>query len=193
MNTIITRESAFSLFKEYNQTESLTKHALAVEAVMRHFARKYREDEEKWGIIGLVHDLDYEQYPDQHCTKTKEILTVEKWPEDYIRAVLSHAYGICTNIEPQHIMEKVLYATDELTGLVTTAALVRPDKSIHSLTVKSVKKRWKDKRFAAKVDRSVIADGALRLGIELDELIAETIKGMQEVADQIGLAGIPPN
>jgi len=189
MDKQITRTDALTLFKQYNQSESLNKHAFAVEGVMRHFARKFNEDEEKWGIIGLVHDLDYEQFPDEHCVKTKEILTKAGWPESYIRAVLSHAYGICTDVEPLHIMEKVLFATDELTGLVTTAVLVRPDKSIHSLTVKSVKKRWKDKRFAAKVDRGIISKGAEMLNMPIEELIDETIQGMQEVARTLGLDG----
>lgn len=185
-----TRQQALALFKQYNQTESLYKHALSVEAVMRYFASKYNEDVEKWGIIGLLHDLDYEQFPEQHCIKTKEILEAEQWPEDYIRAILSHAYGICTDIEPLHIMEKILFATDELTGLVTTAALVRPDKSIHSLKLKSMKKRWKDKRFAAKVDRSIISKGAEMLGVPIEDLIEETIKGMSNIADELGLNGI---
>ncbi|MCU4173499.1 HD domain-containing protein [Carboxylicivirga sp. N1Y90] len=185
-----TRQQALALFKQYNQSESLYKHALSVEAVMRHFANKYNEDEEKWGIIGLMHDVDYEQFPEEHCIKAKEILEKEQWPEDYIRAILSHAYDICTDVEPVHLMEKILYATDELTGLVTTAALVRPDKSIHSLKLKSMKKRWKDKRFAAKVDRSIITDGAQRLNMDLDELILETIEGMKTVAKELGLNGV---
>lgn len=190
MITIPTRENALQLFLEYNQTDSLYRHALAVEAVMRHFARKFNEEEDKWGIIGLVHDLDYEQYPDEHCKQTEIILRNANWPEEYIRAVLSHAWGICSDVEPEHIMEKVLYACDELTGLVTTAVLVRPDKSIHTLTVKSVMKRWKDKRFAAKVDRTIITKGAEMLNISLDELIDETIKGMQQIAPELRLDGI---
>ena len=142
MNTISpTRETAMALLKKYNQNEGLIKHALAVEAVMRHFARKLGEDEEKWGIIGLIHDLDYEQFPDQHCTKTKEIMEAEKWPEDYIHAVISHGWGICTDVKPEEQMEKVLYAIDELTGLVVTTALVRPSKSVMDLKAKSVKKK----------------------------------------------------
>lgn len=189
MSKIPTREEALQLFKEYNKTDSLFRHGLAVESVMRHFAKKYGEDEEKWGIIGLVHDLDYEMFPDEHCVKTREILEKENWSEDYIRAVLSHGWGICTDIEPIETMEKVLFGCDELTGLVTTAVLVRPDKSIHSLTVKSVKKRWKDKRFAAKVDRSIISKGAEMLGIPIEEMIEETIKGMSNIADELGLDG----
>ncbi len=186
---IPTRQQAIELFQKYNQSESLTKHAICVEGVMRYFAQKYGEDEEKWGIIGLVHDLDYEKYPDEHCVKTKEILERENWPEDYIHAILSHAFGICTDVEPKHIMEKILYATDELTGLITTAVLVRPDKSIHSLSLKSVKKRWKDKRFAAKVDRGIITKGAEMLSMPIEELIEETIEAMKTVAKQLGLGG----
>jgi putative nucleotidyltransferase with HDIG domain len=188
-STIPTREEAFRLLTEYNKNESLIKHALAVEAVMRYFARKRGEDEEKWAVIGLVHDLDYEQFPDQHCHKTEEILRQHHWPEDYIRAVVSHGWGICTDVEPQTELEKVLFAVDELTGLVVTTALVRPSKSLMDLKAKSVKKKWKDKRFAAGVDRSIIEKGVQMLGIDLTELITDTIMGMREVAEEIGLKG----
>ncbi len=186
-----TREEAWNLFKKFNQSESLTKHALAVEGVMRFMARKYNEDEEEWGIIGLVHDLDYEKYPEQHCKKTKEILEDENWPKDYIRAVMSHGYGIVTDIKPESQLEKVLYTIDELTGLVTTSALVRPSKSVLDIKVKSVKKKWKDKRFAAGVNRSIIEKGAEMLNMELSEVIQDTIFGMREVAEEIGLKGNP--
>ena len=156
-----TREEALQLLTEYNKNESLIKHALAVEAVMRYFARKRGEDEDKWGAVGLIHDLDYEQFPDQHCRKTEEILRENDWPEEYIRAVVSHGWGICTDVEPQTEMEKVLFAIDELTGLVVTTALVRPSKSLLDLKAKSVKKKWKDKRFAAGVDRSIIEKGVI--------------------------------
>ena len=191
MNKIPTRENAWILFKKFNESESLTKHALAVEAVMRYMARKYGEDEEKWGIIGLIHDLDYEKYPDQHCQKTEEILNKEEWPEDYIRAVLSHGWGIVTDVKPESLLEKVLFTIDELTGLVVTSALVRPSKSILDIKAKSVKKKWKDKRFAAGVDRSIIVKGAEMLGMELNDIITDTIMGMREVADEIGLKGNP--
>jgi putative nucleotidyltransferase with HDIG domain len=135
-----TREEAYRLLTEYNQNESLIKHALAVEGVMRYFARKRGEDEEQWGIIGLVHDLDYEQFPSEHCTKTEQILTEHGWPEEYIRAVISHGWGICSDMEPQSDLEKVLYAVDELTGLVATTALVRPSKSVLDTPTKSVLK-----------------------------------------------------
>ena len=182
-----TRREAFDLLKSYNKTESLIKHALAVEGVMRYFAAKRGADPEKWGIIGLIHDLDYEQFPQQHCRKTREILTEHQWPEEYIRAVVSHGWGICSDIEPLSEMENVLYAIDELTGLVTTSALVRPSRSVMDLTVKSAKKKWKDKRFAAGVDRSIIEKGAHRLGMDLADLISDTIAGMRTVAAEIGL------
>ncbi len=184
-----TREDAIRLLTRYNESESLIKHALAVEGVMRYMARKRGGDEEKWGIVGLVHDLDYEKYPDQHCAKTEEILRAERWPEEYIRAVVSHGWGICSEVRPVSEMEMVLFAVDELTGLVTTSALVRPSRSVMDLTAKSVKKKWKDRRFAAGVDRSIIEKGAGMLGVELGELITDTIMGMREVADAVGLRG----
>lgn len=191
MNNIPTREEAWSLFKKYNESESLTKHALAVEAVMRYMARKYNKDEEKWGIIGLIHDLDYEKFPEMHCKKTEEILNQEGWPEEYVRAVISHGWGIVTDVKPESLLEKVLFTIDELTGLVVTSALVRPSKSILDMKAKSVKKKWKDKRFAAGVDRSIIEKGALMLDMEVSDVITDTIMGMREVADSIGLKGDP--
>jgi putative nucleotidyltransferase with HDIG domain len=185
------REEAFSLLKNYNKNEGLVKHALAVEAVMRYCARKHGQDEEKWGVIGLVHDLDYEQFPEQHCRKTEEILTSCNWPAEYIRAVMSHGWGLCTDVEPQNELEKVLYAVDELTGLVVATALVRPSKSVMDMKVNSVKKKWKNKSFAAGVNRGVIEKGAEMLGVELSELISDVIMGMREVADEIGLKGNP--
>ena len=189
---IPTRDEAFTLLKEYNKTDSLIKHALCVEGVMRYIARKKGEDEDKWGIIGLVHDLDYERFPDEHCRKTEEILRARDWPEEYIRAILSHGWGVCTDVEPRSELEKVLYAVDELTGLVTAVALVRPSKSVMDLKAKSVKKKWKDKRFAAGVNRSIIEKGAEMLGIELTDLITDVIMGMREVSENIGLKGISP-
>ena len=184
-----TRDEAFALLQEYNKNESLIKHALAVEGVMRYFARKRGEDEDKWGTIGLIHDLDYEKFPEQHCKKTEEILREHSWPEEYIRAAISHGWGICTDVKPESELEKVLYTIDELTGLVVTTALVRPSKSVMDVKTKSVKKKWKDKRFAAGVDRSIIEKGAAMLGIELSDLINDTIMGMREVAEEIGLKG----
>ena len=152
-------------------------------------ARKAGEDEEKWGIIGLVHDLDYEMYPEQHCKMTEKILRENGWPEEYIRAVLSHGWELASDVEPRSEMEKTIYAIDELTGLVATSALVRPSKSVLDLEVRSVKKKWNDKKFAAGVNREVIEKGASMLGETLDDLINDCIMGMREVAEKIGLKG----
>jgi len=184
---IPSREEALSLLKEYNRSESLIKHALAVEGVMRFIARKRGEDEAQWGLIGLIHDLDYEQFPQQHCTKTREILQERGWPDEVIRSVISHGWGICSDVEPQSALEKTLYAIDELTGFVTACALVRPSRSVMDLEPKSVHKKWKQKSFAAGADRRVIEDGAGMLGVELDELVSDVIMGMREVAADIGL------
>lgn len=184
-----TREEAFELLKEFNKNESLIKHALSVEAVMRHFAELYNEDVEKWGIIGLLHDIDYEMYPEQHCVKARELLEKANWPEEYIHAVQSHGYGICIDVEPKETMEKVLFTIDELTGLITATCFLRPSKSVLDLELKSVKKKWKQKGFAAGVNREVIEQGAERLGMDLDKVIEETIKGMQKAAEEIGLKG----
>jgi len=185
-----TRDDTLKLLTRYNSADRSLTHALAVEAVMRHFARKDGEDEHVWGVVGLIHDVDYEQFPDHHCRKAPEILAAHGWPEELIRAVVSHGWGICSDVEPRTQMEKVLYAIDELTGLVAAVALVRPSRSLADLKAKSVRKKWKDKRFAAGVDREVIEKGAAMLGMELSDLIAEVIEGMKPVADQIGLAGV---
>jgi len=188
-----TREEALVLLKKYNNSESLLKHAYAVEGVMKYMARKSGEDEEKWGVIGLIHDLDYEMFPDQHCKMTEKILKENEWPAEYIRAVLSHGWGLASDIEPVTKLEKTIFAIDELTGLVATSALVRPTKSVLDMEAKSVKKKWNDKRFAAGVDRSVIEKGAEMLGVGLDELITDCIMGMREVAEDIGLKGTVPS
>lgn len=187
--TTPTRDEALSLLQEYNENEGLIRHALAVEAVMRYSARKHGADETKWGVIGLIHDLDYEQFPERHCHKTEEILRQRHWPDEYIRAVMSHGWGICTDVEPQTDLEKTLYAMDELTGLVAATALVRPSRSVLDMKRKSVKKKWKDKAFAAGVNREIIEKGAGMLGVEVDDLIEDAIMAMREVADEIGLKG----
>ncbi|MFN3780776.1 MAG: HDIG domain-containing metalloprotein [Candidatus Kapaibacteriota bacterium] len=184
---IPSRSEAFALLKQYNKSDSLLKHALAVEGVMRFIARKLGEDEELWGLVGLVHDLDYEMYPEQHCQMTKQILEEQGWDESIIRAILSHGWGTCTDVEPKTQMEKYLFAIDELTGLITAVALVRPSKSIMDVEVKSVKKKWKEKSFAAGANREIIQKGADMLGITLDELIQTTLDGMKTVAKEIGL------
>lgn len=181
------REEAMALFLTYNKQENLLKHALAVEAVLRHFAALYGEDEEKWGLIGLCHDLDYEQFPDRHCQVTKTLLEEAGWPEDWIRGVLAHGWKICTDVEPASPMEKVIYTIDELTGLIMAAALMRPSRSLMDLELKSVKKKWKDKAFAAGVSREIIQEGADMLGMPLDDVISETIAGLRKAAGSLGL------
>ncbi len=182
-----TYDEALSLLKEFNTSESLLKHAYAVEGVMRYLARKNGEDEAKWGIVGLMHDLDYERFPEQHCRKSPEILKERGWPEEYVRAIVSHGWGICSEVEPQTRMGKTLYTVDELVGLITAVAIIRPSKSVADLEAKSVIKKWKDKAFGAGVNRSVIEKGAAMLGVELKDLITDAIMGMRQVAERIGL------
>jgi len=191
MTTFIpNRDFAFTILKEYTQNESLIRHALTIEAVMRYFAEFFCEKEvEKWGIIGLLHDIDYEKYADKHCFMVREILSPYGFPEEYLRAIESHGYKLINDIEPVETLEKVLYATDELTGLIAATVVLRPGKSIMDLKVSSVKKKWKQKSFASGVNRNVIGEGAKMLGMELDVLIEHTIKGMQTVAEEIGLKG----
>ena len=187
-----TREEAWNLLNRYNDNESLIRHALAVEAVMRHFAGLVApEDVEQWGAIGLVHDLDYGQFADQHCVKVRELLAGEHWPETWIRAVESHGWELCVPVKPESLLEKTLYTIDELTGLITATALMRPGKSILDLETKSVKKKWKQGSFASGVNREVIEKGADLLGMPLDDIITETILGMRKVAEAIGLKGNP--
>jgi predicted hydrolase (HD superfamily) len=175
-----TRDEALALLREYNSNASLIKHALAVEAAMRFLARKAGEDADKWGLVGLIHDLDYERFPAQHCQKTREILEQKGWPDEYVRAAVSHGWGVCSDVEPQSRLEKTLFAVDELTGLVTACALVRPSKSVRDLETKSVLKKWKQKGFAAGVNREVIEKGARALGVPLEELVADVIQGLRE-------------
>lgn len=156
---------------------------------MRYMAAKKGEDVEKWGIIGLIHDLDWEMYPEQHCKMTEKILRENSWPEEYIRAVMSHGWGLVTDVEPVTELEKTIFAVDELTGLVATSALVRPTKSVLDMEARSVRKKWNDKKFAAGVDRSVIEKGATMLGVSVDDLITDCIMGMRTVAPAIGLQG----
>ncbi|RXQ90429.1 HDIG domain-containing protein [Ancylomarina salipaludis] len=189
-NHIPTRSEAFELVKQYIKTESLINHALAVEAVMRYYAQLHGQDVEKWGVIGLVHDLDWEVEPERHTLKTREILEAANWPEDYIRAVESHAFGSCTEVVPLSLLEKTLYAIDELTGLITATALVRPSKSIMDVKVKSVKRTWKTKNFAAGCHRETIEKGAEMLGLERGELIEGTLTAMQGIAEELGLKGV---
>jgi len=181
------RQEAYELLKRYNENTALIKHALAVEGVMRHFARLLNEDEEKWGVIGLLHDIDYEKYPEEHCKKAVELLKAADIDDEYIHAVCSHGYGICSDVEPEHVMEKVLFTIDELTGLITACAIMRPSKSVMDLEYKSVIKKFKQPSFAAGVDRSIIERGAAALGYGLQYVIEQAILGMREVAADIGL------
>ena len=185
------RQDAWNLLTEFTLSESLRKHALAVEACLRGYARKFGEDEEKWGIVGLIHDFDYEKYPslEDHPYRGNEILTERGWPEEIKTAILSHAdyTGVPRNTK----LEKTLFACDELAGFITAASLVRPDKSIHSLEAKSVKKRMKDKAFARTVNRDDIVNGARDLGVDLDEHIAFCIEAMRGIAGELGLEGNP--
>lgn len=188
----VNREEALNLLHEFTKSESLRKHALAVEAAMRAYARKFGEDEQEYGIVGLLHDFDYEKWPDphDHPEKGAEILAQRGYPEHVIQAIKSHAQYL--GIERQTNMEKALFAVDELTGLVVAATLVRPSKSLHDLQVSSVKKRMKERSFAAAVDRDDIIHGAEELGVPLDEHIATVIEGMRGIAQELGLAGQPP-
>lgn len=184
---IPTREEALTLLTRFNESEALINHALAVEGVMRHMARKYGEDENAWGIVGLAHDIDYEKYPEEHCAMSEKILAEAGWPAEYIRAVISHGWGICNDVKPESLMEKTLYAIDELTGLVAATAIVRPSRSVRDLTTKSVMKKWKQPSFAAGVNRDLVRQGADMLGMELPDLFTDVIEGMRDVADDIGL------
>ena len=183
------RRAAWDLLCEYTKGEGLRKHGLAVEAVMRHFARKHGEDEETWGIVGLLHDFDYERHPSaaQHPSEGAPILRERGYPEEVVRAILGHADY--TGVPRDTLMARVLFAVDELTGFITAVALVRPSKSIHEVEPRSVRKKLKDKAFARSVSRDDIVKGAEELGVELPEHIAEVIEAMRPVAGELGLAG----
>jgi predicted hydrolase (HD superfamily) len=182
ISPLVSRNRAFELLQQYNREEFHIQHAKTVEATMRYFARNlgYTQEQEFWGLVGLLHDLDFEQFPDEHCIMVQEIMEKENIDPEIERAVVSHGYGHRVTIKPEHEMEKVLYAIDELTGLIGAAVLMRPSKSTLDLTVSSLKKKFKDKKFAAGCSRDVIQHGAEMLGWELDYLIDETIKAMQE-------------
>ena len=180
---MITREQAWELLKKYNKEPFHLHHAVTVEGVMRYYAAKKGYDPEFWGLCGLLHDIDFEMWPEEHCIKAPELLAEIDAPEDLVRAVCSHGYGICTDIEPQHEMEKFLFAADELTGLIGAAIILRPSHSCKDMDVKSVKKKYKDKRFAAGCDRTIIARGAEQLGWELTDLFAEVLEAMQSLPD----------
>lgn len=179
---MLTREEAWALLTEYNKDPFHLRHALTVEGAMRYFAETlgYKEEKDFWGLVGLLHDLDFEQFPEQHCIKTREIMQARGIDERMIHAVVSHGYGITVDVKPEHEMEKVLFACDELTGLIGACALVRPSKSVQDMEVKSVKKKFKALNFAAGCSREVITRGAEMLGWSLEELIAGTIEAMKQ-------------
>lgn len=183
----ITRNEAFELLREYNKEKFHIRHALTVEGVMKYFAEKlgYGDEKEFWGIVGLLHDLDFEKYPEEHCVKEQEIMRERGIDERIIHATASHGYNLRVDIKPQHEMEKVLYATDELTGLIGAVALMRPSKSVQDLELKSVKKKFKTEKFAAGCSRKIIEDGAQMLGWDLDELIENTIYAMRVDEEKI--------
>lgn len=187
MKDYISREDAFALLRKYNQDHFHIQHALTVEGVMKWYATElgYGEDAQYWGIVGLLHDIDFEQYPDQHCIKAPELLREGGVGEDIIHAVCSHGYGITVDIKPEHEMEKVLFAADELTGLIWAAALMRPSKSVQDMEVKSLKKKYKSSSFAAGCSREVIQKGADMLGWELTDLMQKTISAMRSCEDDI--------
>lgn len=178
---------ALKTLKQYNTTPSLIHHAYAVEAVMRRFARELGEDENYWGTVGLLHDVDYEKWPQEHLKVAPRLLLDAGYDEDFVHAVCAHGYGLCTDVKPEKKMEQVLYTIDELTGLITAAAYMRPSRSVMDMEVKSVKKKFKDKAFAAGVNREVILSGCQMLGMELDEVIRLSIEGMRENHEAMGL------
>ena len=187
MKTHITREEALSLLRKYNQEAFHLQHGITVGKVMRYYAKElgYADEADFWEIAGLLHDVDFEQYPEEHCKKAPELLSELQAEPALVHAVCSHGYGLCSDVEPEHEMEKVLFAADELTGLIGAAALMRPSRSCKDMEVKSLKKKFKDKRFAAGCSRDVIAQGAERLGWTLEELMERTLKAMAETEDAV--------
>ena len=187
MTSNLTREEALELLRKYNQESFHIQHGLTVEKTMRWFANElgYGDEADYWAITGLLHDIDFERYPEEHCVKAPELLREAGVGEDMIHSICSHGYGICCDVEPELEMEKVLFAADELTGLIGAAALMRPSKSVQDMEVSSVKKKFKDKRFAAGCSRDIIREGAQRLGWELNDLFEKTLKAMQSCEDEI--------
>lgn len=179
------REDAIKLLKKYNKETFHILHALTVEGVMRYFAKEFGEDQDYWGLVGLLHDIDFEIYPEEHCQKCIELLKNANIEDDIIHSICSHGYGICSDIEPTKQMEKILFATDELTGLIGATIKMRPSKSVQDLEVSSLKKKFKDKKFAAGCSREVIRQGAEMLGWELDELFEKTILAMRSCENSV--------
>ena len=190
MQDCIKRQEALELLKKYNKEPFHIQHGLTVEGVMRWYAQNlgYGDEADYWATVGLLHDIDFELYPDEHCKKAPELLKEAGLSDDFINSVCSHGYGLCSDIEPKHEMEKVLFAVDELTGLIGAAAIMRPSKSVMDMETKSLKKKFKDKRFAAGCSRDVIEQGAERLGVELDKLFADTIEAMRSCEESVNKA-----
>ncbi|MBQ7651223.1 MAG: hydrolase [Victivallales bacterium] len=186
-NVIMDRDTALALLKKYNQDPFHLRHAWTVEAVMRHFAKNsgFAEDANFWGIVGLMHDIDFERYPEEHCKKAPELLAEIGAPERLVHAVCSHGWNLTVDVKPEHFMEKVLYATDELTGLIWACALVLPSKSVKDLQLKTIRKKYRNEKFAAGCSRPVIEAGAELLGWTLDELVEKTLAAMQATADEV--------
>ena len=187
MQSNLTREQALALLKRYNQEPFHIQHALTVESVMRWYANElgYGADADYWAAVGLLHDIDFERWPEEHCRKAPELLRESGVGEDMIHSICSHGYGLCCDIEPEHEMEKVLFAADELTGLIGAAALMRPSRSVADMEPSSVKKKFKDKKFAAGCSREVISQGAERLGWELADLFDRTLRAMQSCEESV--------
>ena len=181
------KDKALEVLKKYNKSEALVRHGIAVGGVMGYFAAEAEEDIDYWTAVGFLHDVDYEMYPEEHCKKAVELLKENGYDDKFIHAVISHGFGLVVDVEPELYMEKVLYTIDELTGLIGAAALMRPSRSVMDIEVKSVKKKFKDKAFAASINREVILDGCQRIGMELDTVIDKCIQGMRTVAPEIGL------
>ena len=189
MQSNLTREQAMALLKEYNKEPFHIQHALTVEGTLRWFANDlgYGEDADFWATVGLLHDIDFENWPEEHCQKAPELLRPAGVGEDMIHAIVSHAYGLCSDVEPEHEMEKVLFAVDELTGLIGAAALMRPSKSVMDMEVSSIKKKFKDKKFAAKIERPLIKQGCEMLGMDMGDVMQIVIEGMKPYAAELGI------
>ena len=187
MKTAITRDQALTLLKKYNEDSFHLLHALTVEGTMRYYARElgYGEEEEFWGLVGLLHDVDFEKYPEEHCKKAPELLAEVNASEEMVHAICSHGYGLCSDVEPVHQMEKILFAVDELTGLIGAAARMRPSKSVMDMEVSSLKKKFKDKKFAAGCSRDVILEGTEKLGWTIEETMEKTILAMRSCEESI--------
>ena len=183
----VTREQALDLLQKYNKEPFHILHGLTLEGVMAWFAKENGEDAEFWGLCGLLHDVDFEMYPEEHCVKAPELLAEVNASEEMVHAICSHAYGSCSDVEPVHLMEKIMFAVDELTGLIGAAARMRPSKSVMDMELSSLKKKFKDKKFAAKIERPLIKQGCEMLGMDMGDVMAIVIEGMKPYAEELGI------